>query len=259
MSQSIAVVCEAPGDSELVAALVGRVIEAHLPDWYAGYRADQLLTFRGFEPDQPYFYWGRVNTLAGDRRGGFGRTLRRSEFAGRFPDDPVALEALRAIRLLQFNAPTKPDAIILVKDSDNKPERRAGLLALHDDHAGHTIPVVIGVAHTERECWLLAGFEPNTPREREAHELLCRELSLDPCRESHRLAAPRETDDRHPKRVLGVLSGGDPAREAACLRTAFPILEANGRDNGLADFLDALRQRLIHKLFGGPPPEARGG
>lgn len=256
MSQSVAVVCEAGDDAGLVAALVTRVVEASRPDWLRDLPADELVEFRGFRPGDGYFAWSSINRLA-RTHAAFGQEFILSEFTGQFPRDPAALEVLRAVRLLQFQAAVKPDAIVLLKDSDNDPDRRKALRQTDAELSGYAVPVVIGVPHTERECWLLAGFELETAAEREAHQRLCRELSLDPCRESHRLAAPKDSDDRHPKRVLGVLSGGDPAREAACLRAAFLVLEANGRDNGLADFLAALRGRLIHKLFGGPPPEAR--
>lgn len=255
MSQSVAVVCEARADSETVAALVRRVVESGRPHWFADCPIDELVSFRGFEPDQPFFRWDRINALARELKG-FGRKLVRSEFADDFPDHPVALEVQRALRLLQLHTPVEPEAVVFLKDSDNRPDRRSALGRAQDALSGHAVPVVVGVAHTERECWLLAGFEPQDDAEREAHRRLCRELTLDPCRESDRLAAPAESDPRHPKCALSRLTGGDPAREAACLRTAFTVLEANGRDNGLADFLDALRTRLIYRLYGGPPPRA---
>lgn len=257
MSQSIAVVCEARGDFEMCCALVERVIEAHRPEWYADYTPADLVQYRGFRPTDEFIAWPWINKLAKEHGLHSPRVLRGG-YSGEFPTDPIALEVLRALRLLQVNIPT-PDAVVFVKDTDNKPERRTALQQLHGELSGHAVPVVVGAAHPERECWFLAGFLPENPTEQAALDTLCRSLSLHPCRESHRLASPNETDERHPKFVLRILTNGDPAREAACLRATFQVLEENGRDNGLADFLHGLRDRLIHQLFGGPPPEAQSG
>lgn len=107
-------------------------------------------------------------------------------------------------------------------------------------------PVLIGLAHNNRECWVLAGFEPRDDPEREQLSAVCEELKFDPCQEAHRLTARHEHQARSAKRVLALLTRDSWERQADCWRTtALSTLERRGQTTGLADYLRELREYLV--------------
>lgn len=133
--------------------------------------------------------------------------------------------AARRALLLLMNGP-KLDAVVLVRDSDNQLERRLGLEQARKDRKW-PFQVVIGLAIPKRESWVLVGFEPQ--------EALAQ--------------ARRETGDL--KRILQLLVGNDYDREEACW-TECPLetLAERGQSNGLAEYLEEVRTRLV-PLFTG--------
>jgi hypothetical protein len=165
MSFSIALVCEAADDATMASALLNRVFERHRPEWYQDTPLHELIAFRGYrttDPD-PFLRWSWVNNLYREHASG---KLVRGKFTGELPDHPEALTAFRAIRLLGFHTKDdeRPDAIVVLKDTDSDPERRKALANLNDTVHLKPLPAVIGVVHPERECWLLAGFEPQNKK-----------------------------------------------------------------------------------------------
>jgi hypothetical protein len=119
-----------------------------------------------------------------------------------------------------------PDAVVLVRDADRQLERRTGLEQAREDRAW-PFPVIIGLAVPNRENWVLTGFEPQ--------EALAQ--------------ARRETGDL--KRVLQLLVGDDYDREEACwTECPLEILTERGQSNGLAEYLEEVRTRLV-PLFTG--------
>src|SRR5207253_845648 len=86
-----------------------------------------------------------------------------------FPDYRTARSALFLLNL------RKPDAVIFIRDSDGDRARKESLeRARHELAPGQDwpFPVILGVAHTKRECWVLAGFDPQTSEEEAALEQL---------------------------------------------------------------------------------------
>jgi hypothetical protein len=154
--------------------------------------------------------------------------------------------ALRLALTLQVS----PAAVVLVHDSDGDHDGwRDSLEAARRDFCVHTVglrfAVVIGVAHPEREAWVLAGFEPQTPEERSRCNEMRAELGFNPCEHAERLTSMREIYKKDAKRVLNRLTDGDHDRELACLReTDLEKLEARGKGIGLYAFLAELRERL---------------
>jgi hypothetical protein len=135
--------------------------------------------------------------------------------------------------------------VLLVRDDDRDEDRRGGL-----DQARNSVemgvPVVIGLAHTKRECWVLAGFSAQTPEEDAFLAGLRQELGFDPCAEAEGLTAKHDHDLRSAKRVLGVLTAGNREREADCwLRCDLRLLEQRGQNTGLADYLREVRTLLV--------------
>ena len=68
--------------------------------------------------------------------------------------------------------------------------------------------IVIGLAITERECWVISGFDPGDDDETQKLEDEKQNLGFDPCERSHDLTACKnDRAKRSPKRVLSVLTG----------------------------------------------------
>ena len=115
---------------------------------------------------------------------------------------------------------------------------------------------MIGLAHPKRECWVLAGFEPQNQEESQRLEETTTTLGFDPRTAAERLSARRPPSDlRNAKRVLDDLTGGDWDRQADCWRkTDLGTLADRGRSTGLADYLTELRQRLVPLFTARPRP-----
>jgi hypothetical protein len=144
----------------------------------------------------------------------------------------------------------RPAAVLLVHDSDGDLDGwRSSLEAARAEFcsAGNepSFRVVIGVAHPEREAWILAGFEPRTIDEVSRLERLRAELGFSPCERGELLTSARETQKRDAKRVLAHLTGGDQDRGRRCLQeAALDTLRARGEAIGLRAFLTELQERL---------------
>jgi hypothetical protein len=105
--------------------------------------------------------------------------------------------------------------------------------------------VILGLAHAKRECWVLAGFHPQSPAEEEALAQLRQELGFDPRIEAEGLDAATPNARRNAKRVLESLVAGNPDRERACwAESDLEVLAARGQGTGLTAYLDEVRSRL---------------
>ncbi len=114
--------------------------------------------------------------------------------------------------------------------------------------------IVIGLAHTKRECWVPASFEPGDAAESKTVHALRAELGFDPCERAEELAAIHDTDKRSAKRVLRLLTGGDSDREVQCWHGAdLQTLRDRGSQTGLAAYFEELSGRLV-PLFAGRQP-----
>jgi hypothetical protein len=237
-AHSFLVVCEGSSDPETIMVLADRVACAE-HDWLDEI-IDSMRSWTGMTPGEPCVYWSDIYKIC-EARGvprvhGLGYALGRR----------AALMALR----LAWSLDMSPTAVLLVHDSDGDHDGwRESLEAARRDFLANehsrSFVVVIGVAHPEREAWVLAGFEPRTPEERSRHDELRAELGFNPCEQGERLTSKREVHKRDAKRVLARLSSGDRDRELACLReTALKTLKARGERIGLSAFLGEVRERL---------------
>jgi hypothetical protein len=247
MAVSIAVVCEADPDRRIACGLADRLIleEAHwiTAEVIAGYRE-----YRGYERSTSFLRWSGVKSLAAERR-----IRSHGHFSGS-PGAPDALAARRALLLLK-TAPAPPDAVLLIRDDDRQSQRRTGLEQARNEAASNwTIPVVIGLAHISRECWVLTGFTPSNDEECSRLDELKRELGFDPARHASRLDAKPETAKQNAKRVLRLLIPNSREREEQCwLATDLKLLAERGQEVGLTDYLNELRDRLL-QAFGAASP-----
>lgn len=237
MTVSVAVVCEAPADRITITTLAERVIR-EAATWIEPEAIGDYVEWRGFRRSEPHLEWTEVPKHATE----LGLVVRFRNVA---PLHPYAQNALRAIRVLAV-APDRVDAIIMVPDSDTDRDRLKGLEQARDSARG-ALPIVVGLAHTKRECWHICGFEPESDEERTLVAEVGSEVGFDVFSRSEELTAKHAatTDKRSAKRVLSKLCG-DHERQLRCL-TALPLatLKTRGANNGLAHFLEQLETHLV--------------
>ncbi|AGP36079.1 hypothetical protein BE21_41360 [Sorangium cellulosum] len=160
------------------------------------------------------------------------------------PREPDAAMAEQALKLLATLDPP-PDAVILMRDADKLSRRREGFEQARDAQQW-PFRVIIGVAHTKRECWILAGYEPRDDAERALLERERKELGFDPRSCAEQLTASEDGAKRDAKRVLHALTGGDQEREEACMKEPpLAVLKQRGAATGLMDYLDEIEARLV--------------
>ena len=157
MTLSLAVVCEAAADQHTGCDLADRVVCAGVA-WIEEEHLPHLRAWRGFTPADRFLPWTQVDDLARARR-----IKAHGHFDGRpgAPDAHVARLAL----LLFIAADPRPDAVVLLRDDDRQTARRTGLeQARSTSKLG--VPIVIGLAHPKRECWVLADCWTKTDLQR---------------------------------------------------------------------------------------------
>jgi len=238
MTLRFAVVYEADADFQTATELADRVfVEAiewldedllpHQREWVATTASGEPLT------------WARMKQLAREAgisaRGHFGE------------GEPGLCDAAAARRAILFLLATVSDlkAIVLIRDQDDQPERWDGLdQARRNDHSGTVI--VVGFAIVERECWVVSGFDPQNPEESARLGNERQPLGFDPRFRNHDLTACKNDNaPRSPKRVLRALAGDDRDRERCCWKgTSLEVLRERGVENGLAAYLQEVRDRL---------------
>lgn len=242
-SFDIAVVCEGPADLRTATELADRLL-MHEVDWIEPEILDQFRRWRGFEDGESFLPWRRAPVLAREHN---------FKVHGKFSGHPDYSAARYALLLLALK---RPHAVLLIRDTDGEPAKRESLERARDEsESGLRIPILLGVAHTKRECWALAGFEPQNDKEMRDLARLTRELGSDPRLSAESLSAAETGALRNAKRVLGVLLAGRQEREPPCWQECdLQVLRERGRATGLADYLEEVRTRLV-PLFSGRQPQ----
>jgi hypothetical protein len=242
----IGVVGEDEGHFRVATALVDDVLTAEIT-WLHGI-LDSCRGWIGLEANERWYKYSPedahdVRPFTID-----GVTIRPQ---GWIAGEPLKLEASmwrKALLLLCHRMP-RPDIVVLARDLDGYPERRAGIeQVLHGFR--WPFPIVVASPEPEIEAWVVSGFQPLHDGERAELEQLRRELSFDPTRQSHRLTSRPNDAATDAKRVLSRLCNDDPDREAACLQHA--ILHQRGEHNWARAFLDDVAQRIV-PAFGRAP------
>lgn len=238
----LAVVCEAAADRRVSTGLADRILCRDVP-WIDPESLDAHRRWQGLDENSSHCEWRAIRGAANERG---------LKAHGHFQGEPGALDA-RAARLallLLATGARRPDAAVLLRDSDGHGERRTGLQQARDVQEW-PFPIAIGVAHPKRECWVLAGFEPQNEAERRSLAEIERELEFDPRLRAHTLRA-RPGESRNAKRVLEQLVGRDPDREEACwMLCDLEVLRSRGAETGLVDYLNEIRERIV-PVFGLP-------
>jgi len=234
----LGLVVEGPSDERTVPEIVDRVLNHRLPDQAED--LDGLRAFRGLDAGTRFLAWRKVDEAS------WQRNVPRVH--GHFSGEPAiedARTAVLALRCFHKENP-QPAAVLLVRDSDGKNEERTRGLEQARNEFNWPFVVLIGVAHTMGECWVLAAFSPQSKKEQQALATLRKKLGFDPTVQSHALDAKKETAKKSPKHVLSCLLGKDHEREAECFREAdIEHLRKVGAENGLAAFIEELEQRLV--------------
>lgn len=244
-TKSIVVICEGPADRRTACELADRVLYQAI-DWFSPDLLDAFRHWRGLRANDEFLAWKDVSSFAQKAN-----VKIHGHFDG-FPGEPDAWMARRALALVTKDAGKGFDAVMLIRDSDGNQARREGLEQARKSSL--PFPVVIGVAHSKRESWFLAGFEARDEAERGRLDALKRELGFDPTERAHELNARAPGAKRDAKRVLDTLLGGDRERESMCwTESNLELFEARGKETGLAEFLDEIRERLV-PLWNGRRP-----
>jgi len=238
-----AVVHEAPADFQTATELADRVLVESI-DWMEEHLLDHQRAWIG-EWSGDRLLWTRIGQLALDA----GITAM-GHFEGE-PGQHDAHTARRAIRYLKSAIPNLA-GVLLVRDQDDKPARRAGLEQARRE-AKLPIPVVVGLAVVERESWVISGFDPQNAGEESRLAEERQRLGFDPRLRSEELTAcKKDKARRSPKRVLLALCQRDHERERQCWReTPIETLRTRGANNGLGAFLEEVKE--IAKLIGHIP------
>jgi hypothetical protein len=236
VSLQFAVVYEAPADFQTATELADRVLVESI-DWleedHVAYQRTWLQEANGVS-----LAWKNVGKSA------LKEGINAIGFFDGAPVEPDAQAARRAIRYLRHVIPDLA-GVLLIRDQDDQPERRAGLEQARGEEEGR-LPVVVGLAVVERECWVISGFDPQDGVETERLATERQTLGFDPRERSHELTACKDDKaKRSPKRVLHALCGGDADRERRCWReTTLATLRDRGPQNGMGAFLDEVRKNL---------------
>jgi hypothetical protein len=230
---SIAIVCEADADRRTVCALTDRVLVAE-GDGVSSENLSDRRQFQGLSDADSFLKVSQVWSLARDRG------VRSDGFFKGRPAAPHARVARAAFLMLQKTKP-RPNAVFFIVDTDNDTARRDGC-----DQARKAEPwkfaVVIGLPHTKRECWVLAGYDPSNEADKTSLADVCQELGFDPRTNSHELTAKHDSDKKSAKRIVRLLVGDNETCFENC---DLSLLQQRGQHNGLSSFLSELRSHLL--------------
>jgi len=251
MPVRIVIVAEAEADRRQICDLIDRKIRAHSPDWWGEDQIEEEREYCGLKDGSSFTTWHELSA-----RGSSEGALRRGGYIGfraRRPlhsDYPEARNALINCIL----APSKVDVVVLVRDMDDQPKERANSLAqARDDVPPDALRVVLALPETEREAWVLNGFEPRDATEKAALARVRKELGFDPRLRPEELQAMKHGAKRDPKRVLKELMGRDHERQASCWReTPWHVLRERGQGSGLTQFLAEVKEKLVPLVTGQP-------
>lgn len=241
---TFAVVAEARADRQIAVGLAERVIAGSV-DWIDADHLGRLCRWQGLDESSEYLAWTSVSREA--RARGVQTHGRFRQYPGVF-DERRAKMALRLFKILAVSL----DGVLLVRDTDGE---QGVIDSLERTRSGGRweLEVVLATPHPKRECWVLAGFEPETDDEKAALADLRSELGFDPRDRAHRLTAEGLKGKRNAKTVLARLTSSEGEREERCwLEAAIAILRERGRSSRLATYLDEIEGRLIPLLAGRP-------
>jgi hypothetical protein len=224
------IAAESPVDARIVTNLADRAL-CEAIHWLDAEQLALMRVWRGLD-DAPYL---DVHHARKQSRAAFG--MRAS---GHFGGEPGALDAhmIRSTLLLFMDDDRTPDAVVIARDIDGKPERRAGLAQAVAQ--GWPFKVVPAFTDPAVEAWTIAGFTPCNAAEQRRVDALRTELGFSVLAHPERLKAGRKTHKRSVKRVCAVLVDNNAERRAQCHAAKLDMLRADGEACGIVAFLKAV-------------------
>jgi hypothetical protein len=241
-------VCEGSSDERTITRLVERVLTDEV-GWLVGLFG-QVIGWRGVLDHQSYTSWAGESGVKGLGRS---RNIRvHGDFSG---EDwrGEAIQAKKAIRLfrearIKGRIQGELSAVFLIRDTDGDMQRRDGMEAARQDSSA-SFEMVLGLPHTNRECWILVAFEPSNEDEQDVLDDLRSNLGFDPTEQAHRLTAQTGAAKKNAKRVLEKLLLGNQRREDDLIESAVvEDLKRAGENVGLADFIEEIKMRVAPRL-----------
>lgn len=130
-----------------------------------------------------------------------------------------------------------PDAAVIARDLDGRPERRASFDIVMRCFPP-AFPVVYAGPQPEIEAWILAGYEPVGDEERRRLAEIAAGIGFSPTAEPERLTSTTPDHPRDGKRICDHLTAESEARQSACLDD-LALLRSRGAACGF--------ERLIRK------------
>lgn len=227
---------------ELTKAIVTRRLEERV-EWLQGLLDETCWSF-----EQITAAWTRAAELFPQKIG----SILQGHFDG-VPGGPDAL-LVRAQLLVWHKSRWPFDAAVIARDTDGQPSRREGArqaLADVERRVGLQRPIVFAHPDPEAEAWFVAGFQPESEKER---QLLADErtrLGYDPTRAPQRLTSKRQSDSADAKPVCSTLTGGSAERRSRCC-SDLPLAAWTERaaEAGLADFLRDIDEKIVPAMGG---------
>lgn len=245
------VIVEGSSDAPTATELAERILIEEV-DWLDSSLLPSMFVWSGLQQGTNRSYWQNLKNDAGNLGLRIPRFRGQPLWGGQKPDQKMARKVLYLVGRLQKQRPIR--AVLLIRDIDNKQERRAGLEQARADHENSSpeLEIVIGTADRNREAWVLNGFVTQNEQEQSILRDYQEQLMFDPCREAERL---RATSREMPERVRNVkiaveeLTCSDKEREAMCWReTDLNILRERGVKTGLTAYLEEIEERLLPLL-----------
>ncbi len=236
----MAIVCEADADFRAASTLIDRVLVEQI-EWLEAENIEHVRCYAGVESEYEWTRLQNVDALLKARK----LKVKMGHFLGE-PGDPDALMARKSILLLSSMKP-RPDVLVVIRDTDNQPERKDGLDQARSEYHGRP-PLALGVAIIKRENWILAGFRSRDDDENQRLQAERQRLGYDPSQSPHRANSHEYRSKNCPKQVLeNLMATAD--RELECLReTALEELQTRGINVGLADFLKEIEATICPLL-----------
>jgi hypothetical protein len=247
----VVVIVESAADARTIVKLAERVILEGI-DWLESEQLQYHLVWCGLKEGTEHSCWKDIKDISNDlSTSGYkpprylGHDAKNNKYKA---DGAAAMKVLNLVRYLQKKEAIQ--AVILVRDLDNQPERREGLKQARLEHLEKKpqLEIIIGAANCKREAWVLNGFEAKNSEEEKLMEETRNKLNFDPCKEAHRLSSSSKEESerwRNSKIVLEYLTKGDFYREQLCWQeTSLETLRERGVNTGLTEYLQEIAQRL---------------
>ena len=252
-----AVIGEARADAQLATELAERVFQTQSEDWLRDFLSGEFKKFAwvGLQEGQAFSIWQNYKTI---ERAASALGYKSRNYIGRPRDGKRAsayyAKAFKVLRLALWlkRSQILPNlrAIVLLTDSDNLRDT-TGFQQARDQFAENVdeLAVVIGLAHTKREAWVLNGFVAQGKNEQAKIQEIRDEVGFDPCLQAHRLREKSRDEEgrlRNVKVIVEILTNGDYERESICWQeTPLETLRERGVETGLTAYLEEVEERLL--------------